>query len=121
MAKPGDRATLPPANCGASRLSAWLLPGAVCTLSLAAALALSLQPPVSGPVALLFPPWWTAMQSVVSAASVGAVVRLGAVPFIVVVRPDRAGPRGRIARSRAWLVLDPRALGGCGLLSHSPD
>jgi hypothetical protein len=92
------------------------LPGALCLLSLAAALALSLRPPASGPVALIFPPWWNAMRSVVSAAGAGSVVRLGAVPFIVVVQPDRGGPRGRMGPSQAWLVLDPQALGGCGLL-----
>jgi hypothetical protein len=61
------------------------------------------------------------MRSVVSAASLGPVIRLGAVPFIVVVQPDRSGPRGRIGRSAAWLVLDPRALGGCGLPQLSSE
>jgi hypothetical protein len=104
-----------------SRLGAWSLPGVLCALSLVAALALSLQPPASGPVALLFPPWWSAMRSVVAAASIGSIIRLGAVPFIVVVQPDRSGSRGRIGRSEAWLVLDPQALGGCGLLPHASE
>ena len=95
---------------------AWSLPVALGALSLMAALVLSLQPRPSGPVALLFPPWWNAMRSVVAAASVGSVIRLGAVPFIVVVQPDRRRPRGGVGPSQAWLVLDPQALGGCGLL-----
>jgi hypothetical protein len=61
------------------------------------------------------------MRSVISAASVGSVVRLGAVPFIVVVQPDRSGPQGHIGPNQAWLVLDPRAVGGCGLLPRSSD
>ena len=95
-------------------LGAWSLPVALGAFSLMAALVLSLQPRPSGPVALIFPPWWNAMRSVVAAAGVGSVVRLGAFPFIVVVQPDRSGER--MGRSHAWLVLDPRALGGCGLL-----
>jgi hypothetical protein len=118
MADHHDRAMLPKLEHNASRLGAWWLPAGVCSLSLAAALAVSLQPPLSGPVALVFPPWWSAMQSMISAAGIGVVVRLGAVPFIVVVQPDRSGPRGRIRRSQAWLVLDPQALGGCGLVRN---
>jgi hypothetical protein len=55
------------------------------------------------------------MRSVVAAASIGSVVRIGAVPFIVVVQPDRHGLQAPAARNPAWLVLDPQALGGCGL------
>jgi hypothetical protein len=55
------------------------------------------------------------MRSVVAAGSIGPVVRLGAVPFIVVVQPDRNALQGSAARNVAWLVLDPQALGGCGL------
>jgi hypothetical protein len=113
---------LPPCGEGGlSRLRAWSLAGALGGLSLMAALALSLQPPASGPVALVFPPWWSMMRSVVSAATIGSVVRLGAVPFIVVVQPDRRGPRGRLPSTAAWLVLDPRALGGCGYLPRKPE
>jgi hypothetical protein len=121
MANWRNRATLSKADRGGSCLGVWSLPGAVSLLSLMAALALSLQPDGTGPVALLFPPWWSAMRSVVAAASVGSVVRLGAFPFIVVVQPTRDGPTGRIGRGRAWLALDPQALGGCGLLPHRAD
>ncbi|WP_419757443.1 hypothetical protein [Acidisoma sp.] len=98
-------------------LGAWSIPVALGSLSLMAALVLSLQPRPSGPVALLFPPWWGAMRSIAAAARVGSIVRLGAVPFIVVVQPDKSFRR-HVGGSLAWLVLDPQALGGCGLLKH---
>jgi hypothetical protein len=112
---------LPQEAGGAAWLRAWLLPGALCAVCLAAALTLTLRPPASGPVALLFPPWWSTMRSVVAAASMGSVVRLGAVPFIVVVQPDRNGLRVSAARNVAWLVLDPQALGGCGLFPRDSE
>jgi len=61
------------------------------------------------------------MRSVVSAAAVGPIIRLGAVPFIVVVQPDRIGTRAHTGRSGAWLALDPQALGACGLLPRTSE
>jgi hypothetical protein len=61
------------------------------------------------------------MRSVVSSANVGSVIRLGAVPFIVVVLPDKIGRAERIEHSLAWLVLDPRAVGGCGSPPRTPE
>jgi hypothetical protein len=91
----------------------WLVPAAVALGSLVCVLALSMRPPASGPVALLFPPWWSPAQSMIAASGAGSIVRFGAWPFVVVVVPD--GPRASLSgRSGAWLVLDPRLLGGCG-------
>lgn len=87
-----------------------VLPAALCAGSLAMTLLLSMAPPPDGPVAAVFPPWWGGARSLLAAAPVGPVVRFGALPFIVVVMPER---RDLLRRAGAWLVLDPRALGGC--------
>jgi hypothetical protein len=70
-----------------------------------------MQPPASGLVALIFPPWWDATKSMLAATADGSVVRFGALPFIVVVAPDVSA--GQIRHSGAWLVLNP-LFGGCG-------
>jgi hypothetical protein len=85
----------------------------LCLASLTGALALSMQPPAAGPVALIFPPWWGGMRAVAAAARSGAVIRFGARPFIVIVLPDSRAARGRLGQSGAWLVLDPAQVGGC--------
>ena len=74
------------------------------------ALSLSMAPPAAGPVAAVFPPWWDSAQVLQAAAAAGPVVRFGALPFIVVVVPEH---RHLLRPAGAWLVLDPRALGGC--------
>jgi hypothetical protein len=85
----------------------------LCLASLTGALALSMRPPETGPVALIFPPWWGGARAVAAAARSGAVIRFGARSFIVVVLPDSRGPHGRLRQSGAWLVLDPAQVGGC--------
>ncbi len=90
----------------------WLLPSILALLSLAAAAAIELQPPARGPVAAVFPPWWGAARSMLAAASAGPVVRLGALPSIVVALPAPGG-LARLRRAGAWLLLNPAALGGC--------
>jgi len=90
---------------------AWCFPVLLALGSLAGALALTMQPPANGPVALIFPPWWSATKSMVAAAGAGAIIRFGSVPFIVVVIPVS----GATMPSGAWLRLDPLHFGGCGL------
>jgi hypothetical protein len=92
--------------------AAWLLPILLGLGSLAGSIALTAQPPAAGPVALIFPPWWNAARSALAASSAGAIIRFGAVPFIVVIMPNQ-GPQGEPSTG-AWLRLDPLHLGGCG-------
>ncbi len=90
------------------------LPSAIVMLAalvpLAVALASTLAPLPNGPVAAVFPPWWSATDAVASAAAAGRVIRFGAFPFIVVVL---ATDRAELRAHGAWVLLDPRALGGC--------
>ena len=103
-----------PAGMNGSRPSPWLLPAALALFSLAAAAAISLQPAAGGPVAAVFPPWWSASRAMLAAASAGPVVRLGGLPFIVVALPAKGGGRKQLRRQGAWLLLNPQAAGACG-------
>ncbi len=79
------------------------------------ALAAMLAPAASGPVAAVFPPWWAPAHSFAAAGAAGPVIRFGAFRFIVIVA---AADREILADRGAWLLLDPRAVGGC---AHTPS
>lgn len=96
------------------RLATWMPCLALAAGSLLAAGASSLGPPPPGrPVAALYPPWWSASQSLLAAAAGGMPVRFGATRFVVVVVPDTPDAARLLRQAGAWLLLDPRALGGC--------
>lgn len=82
-----------------------LLPLGVAVVSLFA-------PPARGPIAAVFPPWWGDRRAFVAASTAGPVVRFGAVPFIVVVAAA-GNDRALLYAAGAWLLLDPRSVGGC--------
>jgi hypothetical protein len=92
---------------------AWPLPLLLCVGSLIGALAINLLPPASGPVAVLFPPWWTGAQSLIGASEAGPVVRFG-LPFVVVVVPRVRHPFAVLRQNGAWALLNPEGFGGCG-------
>jgi hypothetical protein len=94
-------------------LPAWLLPPLLGAGSLLAALAVSLTPPASGPIAVLFPPWWSSARSVMAASAAGPVLRFGA-SFVVIVMPRVSHPFNVLRQQGAWALLDPLAFGGCG-------
>jgi hypothetical protein len=77
--------------------------------------ALSLQArPGAEVVAVAFPPWWSAQQAVVAAASAGAaIVRMTAVPSLLVVRPEGQDGLMRLREAGAWLAMDPQAVAAC--------
>jgi hypothetical protein len=77
--------------------------------------ALSLQArPGSEIVAVAFPPWWSARQAVLAATSAdAAIVRLTALPSLLVVRPDGTDGLARLRKAGGWLVMDPQALAAC--------
>jgi hypothetical protein len=82
---------------------------------LGAALAATMAPPPSGPVAAVFPPWWDGRMAVTAAASAGAVVRQGAFASVVIVS---ATDRARLRSHGALFLLDPGAFGGCSPAAH---
>jgi len=93
-------------------MAVWGPPLALAVLSLAAVLAILLAPPASGPVAAVFPPWWSTQQVIEGAFRAGRLVRFGGLGFVaVVVRDPQRGPGPY--QSGAWLTLNPRAAGWC--------
>ncbi len=95
------------------RLLTWAPSAALAIGSTLAAGAASLGPAPGGPVAAFYPPWWGANRSLLAAAAGGLPVRFGAARFVVVVVPETANAVRLLRQNGAWLLLDPRALGGC--------
>jgi hypothetical protein len=77
--------------------------------------ALSLQVrPGTEVVAVAFPPWWSAQQVFQAAASANAaIVRMTAIPAVLVVRPDDHAGLTRLREAGAWLAMDPQAIAAC--------
>jgi hypothetical protein len=83
--------------------------------SFVAVAALSLQVrPSAEVVAVAFPPWWNARQVFLATASAdAAIVRVTAVPAILVVRPDQHDGLKRLREAGAWIAIDPQAIAAC--------
>jgi len=98
-----------------SRWPDWLNAAGLLAASWIAVAALSLQArPGAEIVAVAFPPWWDAQQTIVAAASAGAaIVRMTAVPSLLVVRPDGQDGVTRLHQAGAWLAMDPQAVAAC--------
>jgi hypothetical protein len=98
-----------------SRWPAWLNAAALLVASFIAVAALSLQVhPGAEVVAVAFPPWWSARQVFLAAASAdAAIVRVTAIPAILVVRPDRHDGLARLREAGAWFAADPQAIAAC--------
>jgi hypothetical protein len=94
---------------------AWLKAAALLAASWFAVAALALQArPGSEVVAVAFPPWWSAQQSMLAAASAdAALVRITAFPSLLVVHPDQAEGLARLRAAGAWLAIDPQAIAAC--------
>jgi hypothetical protein len=94
---------------------AWLNATLLLLASVVAIAGLSFQArPGAEIVAVAFPAWWDQAHAVSAAASANAaIVRMTAVPSLLVVRPD--GPEGlsRLHRAGAWFTIDPQAIAAC--------
>jgi hypothetical protein len=97
------------------RSTAWLNAAALLAVSWFAIAALSLQiRPGADVVAVAFPPWWSAQEVFLASASAdAAIVRMTAVPFLLVVRPDLRDGLTRLRKAGAWLAMDPQAIAAC--------
>ena len=98
-----------------SKWPAWLNATALLTASFVAVAALSLRVrPGTEIVAVAFPPWWSAEQAFRAAASAdAAIVRMTAIPSLLVVRPDRHDGLTRLRHAGVWLAMDPQAIAAC--------
>ncbi|OKO69771.1 hypothetical protein AC628_32660 [Bradyrhizobium sp. NAS96.2] len=99
----------------ASRRPAWLGAAALLIASWIATAMLSLQARAGTEVvAVAFPPWWRAERALLAAASANAsIVRMTAIPALLVVRPDRDGGLRRLYEAGALLTMEPQAIAGC--------
>jgi hypothetical protein len=98
-----------------SRWPAWLNAAALLIVSWVAIASLAFQArPGAEIVAVAFPPWWSAQQVLLAAASAdAAIVRTTALPATVVVRPNDQDGLARLHSAGAWLAIDPRAIAAC--------
>jgi hypothetical protein len=103
------------ATSSPSRWPAWLNAAALLVASFVAIAALSLQVrPGSEVVAVAFPPWWSAQEALQATASANAaIVRMTALPALLVVRPDDHDGLTRLRAAGAWLAMDPQAIAAC--------
>lgn len=99
----------------ASRWPAWLNAAALLVASWVAIATLALQArPGAEIVAVAFPPWWSAQQVLLAAASAdAAIVRTTAISGILVVRPNDHDGLARLHTAGAWLAIDPQAIAAC--------
>jgi hypothetical protein len=97
------------------RWPAWLNAAALLIASFVAVAALSLQVrPGTEIVAVAFPPWWSTERALLAAASAdAAIVRMTAVPSLLVVRPDQHDGLTRLRNAGVWLAMDPQAIAAC--------
>jgi hypothetical protein len=98
-----------------SRWPAWLNAAALLVASWVAIAALSLQVrPGAEIVAVVFPPWWSAQEVFLAAASANAaIVRMTALPSLLVVRPDDRNGLARLRQAGVWFTMDPQAIDAC--------
>lgn len=95
--------------------AAWLKAGTLLAAGAVGIAALASQVrPGAEAVAVIFPPWWDARQAIVATAAAGAsVIRIGAIPAIMIVQPAHDDGLARLRSAGAWLALDPRAVAAC--------
>lgn len=98
-----------------ARWSVWLGPSALLAASWIVIAAMSMQPPAGAEVlAVAFPPWWSMQRTFVAAASADAgIVRMTAIPGLLVVRPAENDGLARLREAGAWLTIDPQAISAC--------
>jgi hypothetical protein len=97
------------------RWPAWLNAAALLVANFIAIAVLSFQiRPGAEVVAVAFPPWWSVQQVLLAAASANAaIVRMTAVPAILVVRPNDRDGLTRLREAGVWLAMDPQAIAAC--------
>jgi hypothetical protein len=65
-------------------------------------------------VAVAFPVWWDSHEAFSAAASANAaIIRVTAIPSLLVVRPDGREGLSRLQAAGAWFTIDPQAIAAC--------
>jgi hypothetical protein len=99
--KPGVRSAAASAMAAAIALGSLLVAAATTVPARAATLA------------AVFPPWWPADRALDAAAQAGNVLRVGASPYVVIVRSERPDLQARLRLAGALVLLNPFGAGGC--------
>ena len=102
-------------NVTLRRWPAWLNAVLLLIASFIGVAGLSFQArPGAEVVAVAFPPWWNAQEVFLATASANAaIVRMTALPSLLVVRPDDQDGLARLRKAGAWLTIDPQAIAAC--------
>lgn len=61
----------------------------------------------------VFPPWWGREASLLAASDAGAVLAVGTLPFIVIVRTPDADASARLRAAGALFSIDPGRVAPC--------
>jgi hypothetical protein len=105
-------------SMAAPALSFWSC-APLCILALGSLLVtafVTLRPHDPRRLAAVFPPWWSAAQSLTAASHVAAVTGFGALPFIVAVSGSRSGLEEELRKAGALVVVDGALFTYCGNL-----
>lgn len=95
-------------------LAAWFPAALIVLASLVAIPALAAAPRDPNHAAGVFPPWWSQSAVLAAAGEAGAVLSVGSVPFIVVVRADHGDVPARLRQAGALFSIDPSQAVACG-------
>lgn len=96
-------------------LSSLIFIGLISIASVAGATLLGARPLDPHEAAGVFPPWWGREVSLVAASDAGAILAVGTLPFIVIVRsPDGDAPV-RLRAAGALFSIDPGRVAPCAV------
>ncbi|CAN5569221.1 hypothetical protein BH10PSE5_BH10PSE5_25470 [soil metagenome] len=93
--------------------SSLVFAGLIATVGVAAATLLGARPLDLHEAAGVFPPWWGREAVLVAASGAGAVLAVGTLPFIVIVRSDQGDAPSRLRKAGALFSIDPGRVAPC--------
>lgn len=83
--------------------------------SVACATLLGARPLDPHEAAGVFPPWWSREASLVAATEAGAVLAVGTLPFIVIVRTPAPDAPARLRAAGALFSIHPEGVAPCAV------
>lgn len=95
--------------------SSLIFAGLIAVAGVAAATLLGARPLDPHEAAGVFPPWWGREAVLVAASDAGAVLAVGTLPFIVVIRSAQADAPARLRRAGALFSVDPGRVAPCSV------
>lgn len=98
-----------------ARHLAWMNAALLMVASWVMVAGIALRPrPDTEVFAMVFPLWWDSRQAMLAAASAdAAIVRVSAIPAVLIVRPSASVGLSKLQHAGSWLALDPRAIAAC--------